>query len=203
MKPLATLAALAALSLAPAAIASEAWLHIDIKDSAGSEGETVKVNIPLSMIERMLPALQDEHIRNGKIKLDFSRDDDDSDDDAGDSRAPGRASREIDLKAVVRALRDTPDGDFVKIRDHEDNVSISKSGDYILVNVDSRRNAGEKVRLRMPLDIADAITQGDDDELDLVALMRALSRHAGEDLVTVEDGDTRIRIWVDGKMEPR
>lgn len=203
MKSLATLAALATLSLAPAAIASEAWLHIDIKDSSDGEAETVKVNIPLSMIERMLPAIQDEHLRNGKIKLDFSRDDDDRDDDARGDHAASDHPREIDLKALVLALRDTPDGEFVRIRDREDNVSISKSGDYILINVDSRRDAGEKVRVRMPLDIADAITQGDGDELDLGALMRSLSRHAGEDLVTVEDGDTRIRIWVDGKMEPR
>ncbi|MFN7964824.1 MAG: hypothetical protein U0V87_03935 [Acidobacteriota bacterium] len=205
MKPIVMLAALAALTIAPAAVASDAWIHIDIKDDSDGDDEIVKLNIPLSMVERMLPALQDEHLRNGKLKFDFDHDNDDEDTDDGQARDRGlkRTAREIDIKAVMRALRDTPDGDFVRIRDREDNVSVSKSGDYILVNVDSRSDRNEKVRVRMPLDIADAIAQGDDDELDLVALMRSLSRHSGEDLITVEDGETHIRIWIDSKMESR
>jgi hypothetical protein len=31
-------------------------------------------------------------------------------------------------------------------------------------------------------------------------MVRALARHRGEDLVSIEDGQTRVRIWVDDEM---
>lgn len=166
---------------------AEAWLHVDIKERGDEEAATVKVNLPLSMIENLLPAIQEEHLQGGKLKLDL--------DDNGRT--------EVDVRAILRALNDTPDGDFVRIRDREDSISVSKSRGYLLVQIDGRGETPEKVRVRMPMALATAIAESEGDELDLTAVVRALGRHRGEDLVTVEDGATQIRVWIDETHEPR
>jgi len=52
--------------------------------------------------------------------------------------------------------------------------------------------------VRFPLAVVDALFSGEPGELDLLAAVEALSRHGqGGDLVRVNDGDTKVRIWID------
>ncbi len=97
----------------------------------------------------------------------------------------------------MEEFRKTGDTEFVNVQDGSENVSVSKKGEFLLVNVD-HVEGGEKVRVRMPLALEDALldSDGDDNSLNLAAALKVLSEFRG-DLVTVQDGDEQVRIWID------
>lgn len=158
--------------------ASDKWLHVRVEDN-GPRGERVNVNLPLDLIERMLPLISVDDLRGGKLELD---------DELGG----------IDLRELAVALRDAPDADFVTVQSDDQNVRVSKEGDYLLIRVEERgRNSSEKVRVRLPLAVVDALVGGNPHELDLVAALHALSEYADETLVDIESDDGSVRVWID------
>jgi hypothetical protein len=162
-------------------LASDAWLHVKV-DSASGEGETVEVNIPFSLVQAVLPMVDVDPLKNGKLHFD-------------DLDMEGVELGDLDLRAVLEEFRRTGDTEFVRVRDGQENVTVSKKGDFLLVNVDSEGD-GEKVRVRFPLEIIDAMLDSGSDGLDLIAALNVLSDFEG-DLVSVEDGDEIVRVWID------
>ncbi len=153
------------------------WLHVRVEESGG-DGEKVNVNIPLSLVMAIIPAIETDEFRGGRINLDAGEIDD------------------IDLHAVLKAFRESPDADYVTIDGRDESVRVSKERGFLLVNVD---DDNDRVRVRLPLDVVDALLSGDDDELDLVAALDALADSGGGDIVTVESDDESIRVWIDTK----
>jgi hypothetical protein len=168
-----------ALAVIVPALAADRWIHVRV-DETGEKGERVRVNIPLSVVEKMLPEIQDEHLRGGKLQL-------------GDKELD-----KVDLKAMWNALRETGDAEFVTIEGEDENVRVAREGDEFIVRVRKANSEQSTVDARLPLDVVDALMSGEGDELDLAAALRALSRHEG-DLVTVNDEDSHVRIWIDGR----
>ena len=69
----------------------------------------------------------------------------------------------------------------------------------LLVNVD---DDGEKVRVRLPLDVVDAAFSGESNQVDVVAALRVLGEtYPSHDIVTVEEGSTTVRVWIDTRQE--
>ncbi len=168
---------------APAAIASELWLHVRVEGKTGDE-EIVRVNIPLSLVKAVLPMINEAQLRDGKIVLDAE----------GDLQG-------IDLQELWKAIQDTPDGDYVRVKSKEENVRVAKEKGFLLVNVDnSKESVNETVRVTIPLAVVDALLSTDSTELDIMAAINALGAYSG-DLVTVQDGDTFVRIWIDDQQE--
>ena len=169
---------LAVLFSLSSSAASDKWLHVRVENN-GPRGERVNVNLPLDLIERMLPLISVDDLRGGKLELD---------DELGG----------IDLRELAVALRDAPDADFVTVQSDDQNVRVSKEGDYLLIRVEERgRNSSEKVRVRLPLAVVDALVGGNPHELDLVAALHALSEYADETLVDIESDDGSVRVWID------
>jgi hypothetical protein len=158
------------------------WIHVFVQED-GEQGETVRINLPLSVVGDVLPHISVDELQGGNLKI------------VEEIEAEG-----IDLRATWEAIRDSEDGQYVSVRSNGENVQISKSDGYLLANVDEN---GEKVRVRLPLDVVDALFSGAEDELNLLAAVEALGRHAGEDLVTVEEGNSIVRIWIDAEPEGR
>src|SRR5258706_15374500 len=48
--------------------ASDRWLHVRV-DSTESKNETVRVNVPLDMAEKALPAINKDRLHNGKVRF--------------------------------------------------------------------------------------------------------------------------------------
>jgi hypothetical protein len=166
------------LTLAPAS-AADKWLHVHVEED-GERGETVKINVPLSVVETMLPLIEVDDLQRGKVRLD--------DDDL----------EGIDLRELATALRDTPDADFVTVESEDETVRVAKEGDFLIVHVDERDgHSGETVRVRMPLAVVDALLGGGTNELDLVAALEALGAYEGEALVDIRSDDSSVRIWID------
>jgi len=49
--------------------------------------------------------------------------------------------------------------------------------------------------------VVDALFAGDEDQIDLAGAIRALAEHGDGEMVTVTDGETRVRVWVDDRNE--
>ena len=177
------LAAMLSATLARAqAQAPERWLHIKV-DSKDAEGEVVRVNVPLSMAEKVLPAIHSKELQDGKVKFTGHTED-------------------VDIRAILEAVRTTGDNEFVTIQSKKENVRVAKSGGYLLVKVtDSGEKAenAEKVDVKVPLTVVQALLSAGEDQLDIAAAIRALNAHGDTELVTVTDPKETVRIWVDSK----
>ncbi len=182
-RALRTLAALAWASLlvlaAPAAAQEqgERWLHIRVDDSNG-KGEKVRVNLPLSLAEKVLPAIKTHELREGKLRI------------------RNRGVRDVDIRAIVEALKTTRDGEFLTVQSEDENVRVAKQGGYLLIEV--RGKNGENVDVKVPMTVVEALLDADDpNELNLVAAVRALAEHGDIIIVDVREQKETVRVWVD------
>jgi hypothetical protein len=158
------------------------------EDESDPCGERVNVNIPLSVVEQMLPLISVDELQQGKLLLDEVDDD----------------LEGIDLRELAAALRDAPDADFVTVESDDEHVRIAKEGEFLVVRAEDRgRHSGESVRVRVPLAVVDALVGGDPHELDLVAALRVLGEYEGDPLVDVESDDSSVRIWIDSSENGR
>jgi len=168
---------------------SDRWLHVRVI-STESKGETVRVNVPLELAEKVLPAINHDRLHNGKVKFN-------------DSDMNG-----VDLKIILDALRSSKDGEFVTVQSTENDVRVAKQNGYMLVHVTEKHAPSSKdgkpvernqVDVKVPMKVVDALFSAGKDELDITAALRALSAHGDTELVTVKSDDNTVRVWLDSK----
>ena len=189
---LGTAAVLAGGQSAGSAATSEKWLHVSVV-SHDAKGETVRVNVPLSLAEAVLPAINKHKLHAGKVRInEFNVDG-------------------VDVRAVLNAVKSTRDGEFVTVESKEQTVRVVKEAGYLLVKVkedrgerlgkdgEKRPARSERVDVKIPMTVVEALLSGDKNELDLVAAIRALAAHGDAVLVTVEDNQNSVKVWVDSK----
>lgn len=168
----------AAVLAAPAAHAGDGrWIHVRVQEQ-GSDGARVDLQFPVTMVSALLPAMK-AHLDVGG-SLDFE-------------------GHDVDLqqaRAAWDAVKRADDGQYVTMRDGDDDVRVAKHGGIVHLDVDER--AGGKVRVRVPVGVVDAVLGGKD-TLDFEALGRALQQAPSGDMVTVEDGGDHVRIWIDDR----
>ena len=51
---------------------SDKWLHVRVEDGTGADAEIVHVNVPLSLAEAVIPAINVDNFRNGKVHVGMS-----------------------------------------------------------------------------------------------------------------------------------
>lgn len=158
----------------------EKWLHIKV-DSKGEKAETVRINIPLSLAEKVLPLVQVEGLRDGKIRID------------------GCPHADVNLPAILAAVRDARDGEYVTVQSADENVRVAKEKGLLLIAVRSEKAGGEKVDVRLPLGIAESLASAGNGELDMLAAVKALSSAGDMQLVSVQDGKETVGIWIDSR----
>ncbi len=157
--------------------APDAWLRIRVVES-GEDGEKVSVNLPLNLIEQILPHVgEGAGFREGKVRL-------------GSTDMNG-----TDVRAILKAISSAKDGEYVTVEGRTENVRVAKVGDLLLVDV---KDQEEKVTVRIPFVVLDAmIDDADQDELNVLAAIKVLAERGDGDLVTVDDGRSTVRIWVE------
>jgi hypothetical protein len=173
----------AGLALAPALAQSGGrWLHVRVVD--GSEkAASVKVNLPVSVLETMAQAIQDDHFRDGKIEIGH---------DGIDA---------AQLQAMWKAIRTSQDMEFVTVESDDASVKVAKSGKYLLAKVDGHDGDGGKVDVRIPLDVVDALLQAPQGQLNVKGAIEVLAAHDDGALVRVHDGASEVKVWIDSKAE--
>jgi len=177
-----TALAFAAAALPAAPAAADLWLHVTIDEE--EEGNRVRVNLPLEFVEtavRMVPA---EEMRGGKIVID----------DADFTAA--------ELRELWRSLDAAGDATLVETESADGTrVTARRTGGYLLVRTFDRGARGERVDVKIPERVVDALLAGPGDELDLAGALRALAAHGEGEIVAVDDSRSRVRVWVDRSAE--
>jgi hypothetical protein len=197
--------ALAASALAPAAAfaqnatttsTKDQWIHVRV-ESKDDKGETVRVNVPIEMAEKVLPAINKNNLHDGKVHIDSAH------------------MEDVDLRTMLDALRTAKDGEYVTVQSRENDVRVAKSNGYLLIHVTDKKanviadakgthekpaSAREsKVEIKVPMKVVDALFSAGKDELDVVAALRVLSSYGDSELVSVKDEENTVRIWIDSK----
>ena len=166
---------IATFAALPARADDGLWLHVFVEES---EGATVKVNLPLSFVETAIRMIPDEEMRDGRIMID---------------------DEEItvaELRELWAELDDAGDASLVEVDDHGEKVYVRKRGGFLLVEVQEPGEAAQ-VNVRIPERVVDALLSAGSNELDVSAALRALAEEGEGELVTVNDSDARVRVWVD------
>jgi len=159
----------------------ERWLHVRV-ESVDGKGELVRVNMPLSLAEKLLPAVRNERLRDGKITINES------------------TMNGVDLRAVLEAVRTTRDGEFVTVQSNDGEVRVAKKEGYLYVNArENKKDKNTRVEVKVPMTVVDALLSSGTNELDLVAAVRALGQHGDSELVMVKDNKNTVRVWLDSK----
>lgn len=162
------------------------WLHVRVI-SSDAKGETVRVNVPLELAEKVLPAINKDRLHEGKVKIDDSH------------------VNDVDLRAIVDAIRTTKDGEFVTVQKDDCDIRVAKENNHLIVHVVDKgvHEKGEarkaQVEIKVPMKVIDALFSAGKDELDLVAALRALSAQGDTELVSVKDHENTVRVWLDSK----
>jgi len=170
---------------APAAMATPTERYLHVKVEYASKGESVNVNVPLSMAEKILPTINKNNMHNGHVTIGHADMDD------------------VDIRALLDAVRTAPDNEFVTVKEKDQDVRVAKANGNLVVHVRDAAKGGQKVDITIPMKVVDALlSTAKDNELDISAAIRALSDAGDALLVTVEDASEHIRIWVDSKGSP-
>lgn len=162
---------LAGLTIGPA-LAADLWLRIEVN---GEKGEEVNMNLPISMIEAMVP----DELRSSKV-VSFHDEDYDI----------------AELRRIWRQLENSPDTTYLMVNEADSRVRIGKKGDFIVMNV-TERGEGEDVQARIPVRVLGALLSGSGDQLNISAALKELARYGEGELLTVTGRDEKVRIWLD------
>jgi hypothetical protein len=181
------LVVLAWVTTAGLAAAADRWVHVKVIET-GEDGERVRVNIPLSLAEKVLPAIKADKLRDGKIKIDEHTMD------------------KVDLRALLEAVRDAQDNEFVRVESSHQDIRVAKSGGFLLIKVQDlhptdrktsragEQKRGSNVNIKIPFPVVNALLSGEKDELNVLAAIRALGDYQDLDLVTVSDENSTVRV---------
>jgi hypothetical protein len=176
------LLATGALAAATATMAgtTERYLHVKVDDA--KNGESVNVNVPLSLAEKILPAVNKGNLHGGKVTV-------------GDIDTDG-----VDIRGILDAIRTAPDNEFVTVKQKDQEVRVAKLNGNLIVHVKNNDKDGEKVDVTVPMKVVDALfSTAKKDEIDIAAAIRALSDAGDILIVTVQDASQHVRVWVDSK----
>ena len=150
--------------------------------STNSKGETVRVNVPLDMAEKVLPAIDHDRLHNGKVRI-------------GCMDCDG-----VDVRTLFEAVRTAKDGEYVTVQSNDADISVMKKDGQMLVHVhDKNRSKDSRIEVKVPMKVVEALLSGSKDELDIVAGLHALAGQGDVELVSVKDDENTIRVWLDSK----
>ena len=177
------------LAFAALAMSADRWIHIRVIE-AGPDGDRVRINIPLSLAEAILPTIKSDKLSDGKVKLE------------------GHALDQVDLHALLEAVRQAQDNQYVSVESKDQNVEVAKAGEFLLIKVhENRKGTGKTAKetntvdIKIPFKVAHALLSGGKDELNVLAAVQALDQYSDLELVSVKDENDNVRIWVDSSNE--
>jgi hypothetical protein len=187
------------LAVAQSSSNPDQWIHVRV-ESREDKTATVRVNVPVDMAVKVLPAIKNKNLCDGKVHIASGHIDD------------------VDLHTMLDAVRTAKDGEYVTVESKDDNVRVAKSSGYLYIHVtekkpsekaakatgdkDWAKNAAlkeSKVEVKIPMKVVDALLSAGKDQLDVVAGLRALSANGDMELVSVKDDDSTVRVWIDSR----
>ncbi|HET9228047.1 MAG TPA: hypothetical protein VFR31_15335 [Thermoanaerobaculia bacterium] len=162
---------------ARAADTDDLWIHIRVLDAKDGR---VSINLPISVVERMGNVMPSDAKGDSKLRFD--------DEDITVS----------ELREIWTELRKRPDATFIDVEETDSKVRVGKVAGDLVVRTHERN---EKVEMKIPGTVVDALLSSPGEQLNVGAALKALARAGEGEIVTVTgDGET-VRIWIDGSSE--
>ena len=159
------------------------WLHVRVKDR-GDHAESVKVNLPISVLETMASSIEAESMKDGRVQF-----------------ADNNLSSD-QIRSMWQAVRSSQDMEFVTVESDDETIRVAKSGGYLLAKIRGNEDGhkrGESVDIKVPLDVVDALLSAPKGELNVKAALQILAARDSGALVEVHDGESDVRIWIDSR----
>ncbi|MGH9429113.1 MAG: hypothetical protein ACRD2L_22755 [Terriglobia bacterium] len=152
------------------------WFHVEVKENK-TEPEYVKVNLPMSLVDVALNVIKDKKFNKGHFKLP-----------TGDVSI-------ADMRKIWNELKKAGNAEFVTVEQKNETVRVAKDGNYVVVKI--TENKKQKVDLKVPVSVVDALLAGTGDELDIKGALLAMQKQNVGEILTVNDNNTQVRVWID------
>ncbi|HET9741758.1 MAG TPA: hypothetical protein VFQ00_03320 [Terriglobales bacterium] len=163
------------------AIAAPNIRYIHVRVSNPGHHELVRVNVPLELAEKVIPAINHGQLRDGKVQIGNFRADD------------------VNIRAILDALKTAPEGEFVTVQDNDNDVRVAKEHGQLIVHVIDK-NSRQNVDVTVPWEVAQALVSGtNEDQLNVEEAVRALEKVGDTTLVRVTGHDENVRVWIDSR----
>ena len=166
------------------AASPERYLHVKVSNA--NTHELVRVNVPLSLAEKVIPAIHNGDLSNGKVHIGDLKTDD------------------VDVRAILDALKTTPEGEFVTVQNNDNDVRVAKEHGKLVVHVIDKGKKGQNVDVTIPWAVAEAlISNTAAHQLNIEAAIQALEATGDTTLVTVTGNEENVRIWIDSNSSDK
>jgi ribonuclease HI len=173
------------LLVATLALGASTTRYLHVRVSNATTHELVRVNVPLMLAEKVIPAINHGELRDGKIRIgSFCAD-------------------KVNVRAILDALKTAPEGEFVTVQntgpDSIAAVRVAKERGQMVVHVIDK-NSQENVDVTVPWDVVQAlISDTTENQLNVEAAIKALENVGDTTLVIVSGHDESVRVWVDSQ----
>ncbi len=179
--PMAAFSAL--LFTASLALAASPTRYLHVRVTNPNTHELVRVNVPLMLAEKVIPAINHGQLRDGKVRIcNFTADN-------------------VNVRAILNALKTAPEGEFVTVQNSgpDDAVRVAKEHGQLVVHV-TDKNSKENVDVTVPWDVVQAlVSDTTENQLNVEAAIKALEGIGDTTLVRVSGHDENVRVWVDSR----
>jgi len=165
---------------------SSSWIHVQVNET--DRPSKVSLNLPLSVVQAMLEASPDSVFSHGKAHLGTE----------------GHDLSVAKLRKIWQELARAGNTELVSVEDADETVKVARRGDTLQIRVQKRAGKAEQpgpadvVSVDVPAAVLDALLSSEGEDLNLRAAIDQLAKLRG-DLVRVDDGKSRVRIWIDEK----
>jgi hypothetical protein len=158
-----------------AAAKDGAWLNVHVR--ARRERTDVTLHLPMPLVSAIVSAIDlDGH--HGRVTIRHSHLD-------CDARVWG---------AAIAELRRARDGETVKVRNDDEQVTFRRNGDQVEIEAESDH---EHVTMRVAAELIDTLADDEFRVIDLETLLRSIGRAGVGELLVATSDDAEVRIWVE------
>lgn len=155
------------------------YLHVRVSNPG--QHQLVRVNVPLALAEKVIPAINHGQLRDGKVQIGNFRADD------------------VNIRAILDALKTAPEGELVTVQDNDNDVRVAKERGQLIVHVIDKHSR-QNVDVTVPWEVAQALVSGtSEDQLNVEEAVRALEKVGDTTLVRVTGHDENVRVWIDSR----
>ena len=154
------------------------FLKLTVQEKGYTE-PNVKVNIPLSLIEVVADAINEEELVDMEEIL-------------AEINHEG-----VDLRKLWEGVKQLGPTDFVEIKDHGEHVKVWKDHDSFRITVTDDGSSEPKVLVTFPLMIVDTILGDGTRPITLDNIVKALKQAGPMQFVEVHDNGEHVKIWLE------
>ncbi|MFQ5739101.1 MAG: hypothetical protein ACE5JX_08795 [Acidobacteriota bacterium] len=162
-----------------AAAASKGWLHVRVETD---DQEKVRLSVPVSLVSTLLPFIEDKEFARTRIRMD----------------GIGWHRDELtvqDLREIWDAVKNEGSTELANVQTKDADIHLFLDNQYLMVRTEE--GSHDKINVKIPVSVVDALLSGQGDELNLSAAVAALQDLGPDSLVSVEADHNKVEVWIE------